>query len=122
MLCQDLLPSPSWRSFSSSGPSGFSGFTKAALKINEKKTKCEQNQTQRRVCVGSPPNSYSLRHSEKLRLSVLPFVFWISGHHNKCSIQNWGVSSITVLKEESHHEGNDQSWYNSSESVTSHLL
>lgn len=31
-LCHNLIPSPSWKSFSSSGPSGVSGFTNAALK------------------------------------------------------------------------------------------
>lgn len=32
---------------------------------------------------------------------VLPLVLWIPGHHDKSSIQNWSVSSIVVLKEES---------------------
>lgn len=34
--------------------------------------------------------------------SVLPLVFWIPSHHDKRSIQDWGISSIMVLKEESH--------------------
>lgn len=35
------------------------------------------------------------------KLGFQPLVFWVSGHHDKRSIQDWGVSSITVLKQKS---------------------
>lgn len=34
------------------------------------------------------------------RLRLLPLVLWVPGHHDKRSIQNRGISSITVLEED----------------------